>query len=355
VAPEVGREPLPWSRHRRGLGKSALLGDTATRASTAGLLVIRASGHQLERTFSWGVVRALFEGLLRDSPQGLAGVLDGPVAPARAILLGDPGGAGGSARDEAVFGILHALYWLVVRLGERRPTVLVVDDAHWAAEPSLRFLAHLQPRIANLPTGLVIGARPPDADVEGLLGVVAADPATFVLRLRPLSAVAVEKLVRDRWPGASSEVCRRCGELTGGNPLQLRELLRAVDGPGDGPGRTIEVDDVGDAAAVAARRLERFVRNRLAAAAVATTARTELRVAGGRAPRRARTPVERLTPGERRVAELAAAGRSNRQIANALFITVKAVEWHLGNAYRKLDVRGRSARPCVLGIPGVAP
>jgi DNA-binding CsgD family transcriptional regulator len=41
------------------------------------------------------------------------------------------------------------------------------------------------------------------------------------------------------------------------------------------------------------------------------------------------------------VAELAAGGRTNREIADALFITVKAVEWHLGNSYRKLDIRGR--------------
>jgi DNA-binding CsgD family transcriptional regulator len=89
------------------------------------------------------------------------------------------------------------------------------------------------------------------------------------------------------------------------------------------------------------------------AQALAEITRTELRVAGGRAPRRARSPIDRLTPGERRVAELAAAGRSNRQIANALFITVKAVEWHLGNAYRKLDVQGRAALPSVLGSTGV--
>jgi hypothetical protein len=57
----------------------------------------------------------------------------------------------------------------------------------------------------------------------------------------------------------------------------------------------------------------------------------------------------------RGVVELAAAGRSNRQIANALFVTVKAVEWHLGNAYRKLDVRGRAELPDVLAIPGVSP
>ena len=76
----------------------------------------------------------------------------------------------------------------------------------------------------------------------------------------------------------------------------------------------------------------------LGARAAGRLAREELVRAGGRAPG------ERpggLTPSERRVAELAAAGRTNREIANELFVTVKAVEWHLGNVYRKLDVRGR--------------
>ena len=50
------------------------------------------------------------------------------------------------------------------------------------------------------------------------------------------------------------------------------------------------------------------------------------------------SPLASLTPGERRVVELAAAGYTNRQIAQSLFVTVKAVEWHLSNAYRKLEV-----------------
>ena len=76
------------------------------------------------------------------------------------------------------------------------------------------------------------------------------------------------------------------------------------------------------------------------AGALARRAREELGLAGGRAP----APAEGgsgLTPSEDRVAQLAAAGHSNREIADALFVTVKNVEWHLGNVYRKLDIRGR--------------
>ncbi|WP_197373284.1 helix-turn-helix transcriptional regulator [Mycolicibacterium baixiangningiae] len=50
-----------------------------------------------------------------------------------------------------------------------------------------------------------------------------------------------------------------------------------------------------------------------------------------------------LTPSERRVAELAASGMSNRDIAAALFISIKTVEANLGRVYRKLGVRGRVA------------
>ena len=54
-----------------------------------------------------------------------------------------------------------------------------------------------------------------------------------------------------------------------------------------------------------------------------------------------RTGVDALTPSELRVAQLAAAGHSNREIAQALFVTRKTVETHLGGIYRKLGVNAR--------------
>ena len=57
--------------------------------------------------------------------------------------------------------------------------------------------------------------------------------------------------------------------------------------------------------------------------------------------RRVAAATESLTPGEWRVATLAAAGLTNRQIANALFVTMKGVQWHLGNIYRKLEITSR--------------
>jgi DNA-binding CsgD family transcriptional regulator/predicted negative regulator of RcsB-dependent stress response len=60
------------------------------------------------------------------------------------------------------------------------------------------------------------------------------------------------------------------------------------------------------------------------------------------------SPSSSLTPGERRVVELAAAGDTNRQIAQKLFVTVKAVEWHLSNAYRKLGISSRAGLAAAL-------
>jgi ATP/maltotriose-dependent transcriptional regulator MalT len=74
---------------------------------------------------------------------------------------------------------------------------------------------------------------------------------------------------------------------------------------------------------------------------LAERARTELRIAGARPRRPQLSGVDALTTNERRVATLAAEGRSNRDIAQTLHVSQKTVEKHLTAAYRKLGVDGR--------------
>ena len=81
---------------------------------------------------------------------------------------------------------------------------------------------------------------------------------------------------------------------------------------------------------------------RIGAKRLEERAHEELVIAGARPQRVAVAGVDGLTPSERRVAELAATGRRNREIAEELFVTLKTVEVHLGRAYGKLGINSRS-------------
>ena len=90
--------------------------------------------------------------------------------------------------------------------------------------------------------------------------------------------------------------------------------------------------------------------------ALADWARDELITAGGRPRRDAIRGRDALTPSELRVAQLAAAGQTNRQIAQALFVTRRTVETHLTSSYEKLGIKSRSELATALseGHPPVA-
>jgi len=76
--------------------------------------------------------------------------------------------------------------------------------------------------------------------------------------------------------------------------------------------------------------------------------RSELYATGARPRTTALAGVESLTERELRVATLAADGQTNRDIAQALYVTPKTVEVHLSNAYRKLDIASRRELPAAL-------
>ena len=91
------------------------------------------------------------------------------------------------------------------------------------------------------------------------------------------------------------------------------------------------------------------------ALAVARRAHEELEATGEKLRPLLAGGVESLTPSERRVAALAAEGHTNREIAQSLFLSVKTVEGHLSNAYRKLDISSRRELSAVLASSNTAP
>ena len=84
---------------------------------------------------------------------------------------------------------------------------------------------------------------------------------------------------------------------------------------------------------------------RSGAAALVARAHEELVATGARPRRLVTRGVDALTASERRVAEMAADGLTNREVAQALFLSEKTVEGHLGQVYRKLGIRTRSQLP----------
>jgi DNA-binding CsgD family transcriptional regulator len=211
---------------RSGIGKTSLVEAACARADELGHEVMRARGSELESGFAFGVVRQLFERRLACAGRGeREALLAGPAAASRPLLSGEPAAqpAGNSS-----FAVLHGLYWLVVNLAASRPLLIAVDDAQWADEPSLRWLAYLAPRLEGLAAGVLVALRQGDPAVMGA-PLLAVRAAAAVLHPALLSEEAVSAVVRAAAGGeAAAELCAAVYAACGGNPLYLAELLRAA-------------------------------------------------------------------------------------------------------------------------------
>ncbi len=208
-----------------GIGKSSLLTAVARAADVNGLRVLRAWGGPLEHDAGWGIVRQLFAPI-RDGAEW-AGLATGAAALARRAL--DAEEAEPALAGDAMHAAAHGLIWLACNLAERGPTLLVVDDVHWADAPSLRWLLRLTHQLADLRLGILCAVRSgePPAEPRMLAELLATSPAAPI-RPRPLAPDAVEAMVGLRLPAAGPTFAHACHAATAGNPFLLGALLDHV-------------------------------------------------------------------------------------------------------------------------------
>ncbi len=217
--------------------------------------MLSARGTGLERSFGFGAVRQLFEPCLRDAARRDA-LLQGAAAGARDVFEHVVDDASG----DRAFAVLHGLYWLTVGLTADGPLVLTVDDVQYCDSGSLRYLAYLVKRLEGVPVLLVATVRTgePHED-EALLAELVLDSSATVLRPQPLSARATGTLVQERLGAAADAFVETCHRTTSGNPLLLRQLLRALEAEGVRP----DVSHTDTVRAVGSRAVSSLVMLRL--------------------------------------------------------------------------------------------
>jgi DNA-binding CsgD family transcriptional regulator len=208
-----------------GIGKSALLGFACDCARESGLRVLSARGSEFGRMYPWGVVRSLFAPALAVPEAERAQVFNDAAALADVPLGFRRPAAPVAADADALGAALHGLYWALANLALSKRLLVVVDDAHWADGPSLRWLEYLAASIDDLPVLLCVGFDPAYmTDHKELLLSLSARATT--LALTPLSVSATERLIERRlgtgsWDGLGAA----CHADTGGNPFLLHALL----------------------------------------------------------------------------------------------------------------------------------
>ena len=213
-----GRGGLAWIEGEPGIGKTALIDTLTESAERSGCQVLRGTADELLDSFP---LRVMADCL---------GVSTRPQDPVRAEIAGLlRGETASSGAADPVLAAGERMLELVDRLCASSPVVLVVEDLHWADEPSLLLWGRLARAVDQIPLLLVGAARavPRRETVERLRALVEKRSGTIV-HLGPLGEDAAAVLA-ERIVGATlgPRLARELGRA-GGSPLYVRELVDAL-------------------------------------------------------------------------------------------------------------------------------
>ncbi|MFK4265878.1 helix-turn-helix transcriptional regulator [Streptomyces milbemycinicus] len=242
-AARSGRAGLVILSGPAGIGKTTLLHAFVNGGACQGMTVLHGRCGEVVTNAGYGGVRALF-GSLGLTEAGDGGVHESPLlkgSAGRALPALRPAPAEEEPGTAAtVYPVLHGLYWLTVNLTARGPLVLVLDDAHWCDERSLRWIDFLLRRADDLPL-LVVLAQRTEAEpaAPGALADIAAQSRSTAIRLEPLTDDGVGEMVGRVFPTPDhvldTAFVERAAAVSGGNPLMLAKLLSELRSMGASP------------------------------------------------------------------------------------------------------------------------
>src|SRR5256712_7204050 len=189
-----------------GLGKTTMV--ERARAGSGGHFKISIGrGDAAESSLPFGIIDQALRGLGFRSP--------GQTRTGRRPAL--------QARAARLYAALQFLE------GMPSPTLLLLDDLHWADEDSLALLSFLCGRIPTLPIALIGTLRPWPQTALDMVGPLTNDGDAIMERLLPLTDAGAEEMLNDRAGGhISHSSARRAARLAAGNPLLLEQVATSV-------------------------------------------------------------------------------------------------------------------------------
>ena len=189
--------------------------------------VLRGRGGEVERELSFGLVRELFEPVMRAAPAAsrrrwLSGAAGAGLRGARRGARGRGGRRGGDVR-----AVLAARRDRRGTAGAARSQTICTG----AIPSSLRWLVYLARRIDGLPVALLGATRPVEPDEGSAVEHLLSAPGVGVCRPAALGPAATRVLIaRDLAEEPADAFATACHEATGGNPLAAARAPRAARG-----------------------------------------------------------------------------------------------------------------------------
>lgn len=212
----AGRGEIAWIEGEPGIGKSTLIDVLVSEAREALFAVFSGAGDELMEAFPLRLMAECLETTINSPDHARVEI---------ARLLRGEAGAG---PFDPVLAASERMLELVDRACADRPVVLIVEDLHWADEPSLLVWNRLARSVDQIPLLLVGTCRPvPGRATIRRLRSVVEDRSGLVIDLGPVDRPAVARIAADLAGRPGPRLTRELSRA-GGNPFYVRELVEAL-------------------------------------------------------------------------------------------------------------------------------